>query len=562
MIDLFGEEKMKKLAILAMLILSVALFAACGDTATEEPTSTAAGTDATGDDSAESTDAVAQDLAVSIGVDPETMDPTFNSASDAGSMIIHAFEGLMTYQPDGSFGPGQAESYTISEDGLVYTFKLYEGLTWSNGDPLTANDFVYSWQRAVDPAAAAPYIELFKYIDGYEEAIAGDPSALAVVAVDDTTLEVTLQYPTAFFEALVAFPTYMPLHQGTIEANDEAWATSPETYISNGAFTITEWIPGQHIKMTKNANYHNADSIVLDTLTFALMADENAAYSAYQSGDILALKNIPINEIPSLQDNPEYYLDPLVGTYYLNFNHSVEGLDNQMVREAMILAVDRVYISEVAMNNTYAPATNFVGPGFPDPTGGEFHEKTTYYNNDDYAANVEAAKALLEEAGYPGGEGLPVFVYKTNPDGAHIPVAEALQQMWGDIGINIEIQTEEWGTFTASRRNDEFDIARNGWVGDYFDPTTLLDLMISTNGNNDGGYNNPEFDAIMNEVVSILDPEERFAKLHEAESMLVADSAIIPIAYYSDFYLFSEKMEGAWHNKKGYYFFHNASIVG
>ncbi len=528
---------MKKLISLALVAMLVFSLAACG------------GGDADG-----------QNLSVSIGPDPETMDPTLNSASDAGSMIIHAFEGLLTYEQDGSFGMGQAEDYTVSDDQLTYTFTLREGLMWSNGDPLTANDFVYSWKRGVDPATAAPYAELFKYIEGYDAAIAGDVDALAVTAIDDLTLEVKLGAPTAFFNALVAFPTYMPLHQATIEEHGEAWATSPETYISNGAFSITEWVPGQHIVMSKNTNYRAADEIVLDTLTFALIADENAAYSAYQNGELLALKSIPINEIPSLADNPEYNLDPLLGTYYLNFNHNNEFLSDVNVRRAMYLAIDRNYLAEVPMSETYAPATNFVGPGFVDPAGGEFHEQTSFHDLDAHEANVEEAKQILADAGYPNGEGLPTFEYKTNPDGAHIPVAEALQQMWGEIGINIDIQTEEWGTFTASRRNDEFDIARNGWIADYADPTSILDLMITTNGNNDGGYSNPEFDSLMSAVTTETDAEERFQMMHDAEQMLVDDVAIIPLAYYADFYLFSEDMEGAWHNSKGYFFFHRASI--
>ncbi len=553
---------MKKLTLgMALMIALMMTFTACSSD-TAEPSSEAAPADSSASsDVAAEPGEIAQDLTVCIGPTPETMDPTLNSASDAGSMIIHVFEGLMTYEEDGSFGYGQAESHTVSEDGLTYTFKLREGLMWSDGTPLTANDFVYSWKRGVDPATAAPYAELFKYIKGYDEAIAGDVDALAVTAIDDLTLEVVLNTPTGFFEALVAFPTYMPLNQATIDANGESWAIDPTTYISNGAFMMTEYVPDQHIVMTKNPNYHDADSITLDTLTFALMADENAAFSAYQSGDLLALKSIPSNEVASLLDDPEFALDPLIGTYYLNFNHNVEGLNNVLVREAMALAIDRQYISDVVLGGTYGAATNFVGPGFPDPAGGEFHEITQYYALDTFEADLERAKELMTEAGYPNGEGLEIFEYKTNPDGYHVQVAEYLQAAWAEIGVKIEIKTEEWGTFTASRRNDEFDIARNGWIGDYVDPSTMLDLMISTNGNNDGGYSNPEYDAIMAEVASEPDQTIRFEKMHEAEAMLVEDTALIPIAYYADFYLYSEDMQGAWHNPKGYFFFHEAEIV-
>ncbi len=531
------------LAVLLVLVLSLSLLASCSASDSSN-------------------------LTVSIGPDPETLDPTLNSASDGGTMIIHLFEGLMTYEEDGSFGYGQAESHTVSDDGLTYTFTLREGLMWSDGTPLTANDFVYSWQRAVTPAVGSAYADLFKYISGFDAIISGEaePSTLGVTAIDDRTLEVVLASPTPFFEALVAFPTYMPLQASTIEANGDAWAVDPATYICNGAFDIEEWIPGQHIKMKKNENYWNADAIKLENLTFALMGEDTAAYAAYNAGDILATSRIPSDEIASHADDPEYHLDPQLGTYYIQAN--MRGEDPELdplldpnVRLALSLAIDRVHIAEEVMSDTYIAAASFVGPGFPDSTGGEFNANSNYIDLNDHEGNVEKAKQLLADAGYPNGEGLPVFEYKTNPDGFHVVVAEALQSMWAEIGVQITISEEEWGTFTASRRNGEFSIARNGWVGDYNDPTTLLDLLDSSNGNNDGGYNNPEYDALIDAIQTETDPAARDALMHEAEDLLMAEGAAIPIVYYTQYYLFDETLQGAWANPKGYYFFHEAEIV-
>lgn len=550
---------MKKLALLlaVVLVCSFAL-AACGGS----PSSSTSSAGSTVSTPADPT-GVAQDLSVCIGPDPETIDPALNSAVDGATMIAHSFEGLLTYQEDGSYGYGQAESFEVSEDHLVYTFHLRDGLKWSDGSPLTANDFVYSWKRVCDPDTAAPYGEIMKYIAGYEEALEGDTDALQVEALDDQTLQVTLAAPCAFFTELCAFPTYSPTQQATIDANGEAWATSVDTYISNGPFMITEWVEGEYILMQKNPNYWNADAITLNSIKFMLMEDSNAILNAYQTGDILCAKDLPSNELAALSTQPDYHLETQYGTYYISFNTQREPLNNPLVRAALSLAIDRAYMAETVMQGTYVAAGNFVGPGFydADKTKQFIDVAETYIDVEKYEENVEKAKELLAEAGYPNGEGLPTFEYLLNDAGFHRPVAEALQQMWAEIGVNIEIDVQEWQNVTAARRNGDFWIARNGWIGDYNDPSTLLDLLISTNGNNDGKYTNPAYDALMAEVAASSDQEERMAKMHEAEKMLMEDHAVAPIAYYAEFYLLSEKLEGAWHSPLGYFFFMNASVA-
>ena len=264
-------------------------------------------------------------LSVQIGPDPETIDPALNSAVDGGNMLLHSFECLLTIDQEGQLAEGQAEKWETSEDGLTWTFHLRDGLKWSDGSDLTANDFVYSWKRVCDPEVAAPYAEtVLGMVEGYDKAIEGDLDALQVVAEDDQTLVVTLSTPCTYFGSLAAFATLSPVQEATIEANGDGWATKAETYVSNGSFYVTEWVPGSHILMSKNPNYWNADAIKLDGIKFNLIEDANASYSAYQSGEVLMIKDVPTEEIPSLEGNDDYYVDPIIGTYYLSLNLNEE----------------------------------------------------------------------------------------------------------------------------------------------------------------------------------------------------------------------------------------------
>ena len=533
----------KRLLALVMAVAMVAGLTACGGSKTEAPAAT---------------DAAAEKiLSVQIGPDPETIDPALNSASDGGCMILHSFECLLTVNEEGVLAPGQAETWETSEDGLVWTFHLRDGLKWSDGTDLTANDFVYSWKRVCDPELAAPYAEtVLGMVDGYEEAVAGNIDALNVVATDDKTLVVTLANPCPYFGSLAAFATLSPVQQATVEANGDAWAVNAETYVSNGSFYVTEWVPGSHIMMSKNPNYWNADAIKLDKIKFNLIEDSNAAYSAYQTGEVLLIKDVPTEEIPSFDGNAEFHVEPIIGTYYLSLNTKVEPFDNALVRKALSLAIDREYVANTIMQGTYSPAYNFMGPGWIDAAGEQFFDNANggvTYISDDYEANVEEAKRLLTEAGYPNGEGLPVITYSTNPAGYHQAVAEYLQEAWKQIGVTVEVEIVEWASFTPMRRDGDYMAARNGWVGDYSDPSNMLELLYSTNGNNDGKYNNPEFDAAIELSRTSTDEAARFEALHTAEDILMDEAACIPVAYYNDFWLQSEKITGTWHSAYGYW---------
>lgn len=505
-------------------------------------------------------------LSVQLGPNPETIDPALNSAVDGGNMLLHNFECLLTVGEDGTLQPGQAETWETSEDGLTWTFHLRDGLKWSDGSDLNANDFVYSWKRVCDPEVAAPYAEtVLSMVEGYDEAITGNLDALQVAASDDNTLVVTLNAPCSFFGSLAAFATLSPVQQATVEANGDSWAVSPETYVSNGPFYVTEWVPSSYILMSKNPYYWNADAIKLDGIKFNLIEDSNAAYSAYQTGEVLMIKDVPTEEIPSLEGNGEFYVDPIIGTYYINLNITEEIFQNKQVRQALSLAIDREYVAGTLMQGTYTAAGNFMGPGWIDTDGKEFIDNSNngqpYIDNSDYDSNLEKAKQLLADAGYPDGAGFPNISYTTNDAGYHKVVAEYLQQAWGELGINMEVNIVEWASFTPLRRSQQYDVARNGWVGDYSDPSNMLDLLYSTNGNNDGKFSNADYDAAMEVSRTTLDAAERSQALHKAEDILMEEVGCIPLAYYNDFWMQSDKIVGSWHSAYGYWYFMYADIT-
>lgn len=559
---------MKKTAlVLAAVMASGMILTACGGNKTADaPTTKAADTTTTAAAAEGETAAPAEeggsalDLAVQVGPDPETVDPALNSAVDGANMIIHAFETLMIVDKDNKIVPGQAESYEVSDDGLTYTFHLRKGLKWSDGSPLTANDFVYAWQRLADPNTAAPYAgDMLGYVKGYEEAAGGNLEALGVSAPDDDTFVVELSVPCVYFSKLVTHASMVPIQKATVDANGDQWTLTPDTYICNGPLKMIEWVPGSHIIFAKNENYWNADAVTLNTLKFVLMEDSNASYSAYQTGEVQMIKDVPTEEIPSLKGKEDFHVDPIMGTYYLSFQTEKAPFDNPDVRMALSLAIDRDYVANTVMQGTYSPATNFVGPGLSDAEDGSSFEETTRKNNGgdffdvaNHDADVAKAKELLAKAGYPDGAGFPTVEYMTNDAGYHKPLAEYLQSCWKEeLGINMDIKVVEWSTFTPTRRAGDFQMARNGWVYDYDDPSNMLNLMKSTSGNNDGKYNNPEVDKMLDEANSTADVAEHYQKLHDAENMILADAAMAPVAYYNDFYLQDPKLKGTWHSPYG-----------
>lgn len=498
---------------------------------------------------------------VQYGPNPETLDPALNSAVDGANTIITIFEPLLLINENNEVVGGQAESWEASEDGLTWTFTMRDGLKWSDGTDLNAKDFEYSFKRMANPDTAAPYAETcLGMIDGFDAAQAGDTDALNVKASDDgKTLTIVLSYPCSYFDKMAAFASMSPVQQATVEANGDAWCTSAETFVSNGPYMITEWTPSERIVLTKNPNYvggWDSSKIVSSSITLLLLEDSSASYAAYNSGEAVLIKDVPTDEIPSLtkaEDGGDFYVDTILGTYYVSLNLQRDAFKDAKVRKALSLAIDRDYVANTIMQGTFSTADSIVGPGIVDENG-YFHDNgNAPYISADYEANMAEAKKLLEEAGYPNGEGYPTIEYSTNDSGYHVPLAEYLQQVWGDLGITLTISKMEWSAFTAARRAGEYDVARNGWVMDYNDPSNMLDLFCTGNGNNDGKYSNPEFDAAI-DASRVADSAEHFAQLHKAEDILMEDMGCLPIAYYNEYWLQSSSLKGTWHSPYGYWY--------
>lgn len=516
----------------------------------------------------------ADGITVQIGPNPETLDPALNSAVDGGNMLITLFETLLIIDQDNKVQPGQAEKYEVSPDGLTWTFTMRDGLKWSDGTELNAKDFEYTFKRIADTNVAAPYAEtVIGMIEGYKDAIdSKNPEKLNVKASDDgKTLTIKLAYPCSYFDKIVAFGTMSPVQKATVEKNGDSWATKPETYVCNGPYTITEWTPSEKIVCKKNENYKggwDSSKIVNDKLTFLLLEDSSASYTAYTGGTAQLIKDVPTEEIPTLKKDKkdEFNVDPILGTYYLSMNLNKAPFNNKNVRKALSLAIDRDYVANTVMQGTYTPAYNYVGTGVDDVETGKFLENSKAANggktyiSEDYKANIEEAKKALAEAGYPEGKGFPTITYSTNDAGYHKALAEYLQQVYKDLGITMNIDIVDWSSFTPKRRAGEYEMARNGWVMDYNDASNMIELFYSSNGNNDGKYNNPAFDKAMNDS-KVADKTAHFAALHEAEKIVSEDYGFIPVAYYNDFWLQSTSLKGTWHSPYGYWYLQYAYIA-
>lgn len=530
------------------------------------------------DDKAATSSSDGFNVTVNFASEPMTMDPALNSTVDGGVMANHLFEGLMKWQDtgeeaDGSDGTvdnaeltyGQAESYdkVENEDGTVtYTFHLRDGIKWSDGKDVTAGDFEYAWKRLVDPATAADYSYMLDSVVNANEIIAGekDASELAAKAVDDKTFEVTITTDVPYFEEICAFPAAMPVRQDIIEEKGDQWTFDPSTYISNGPYKLTEWTHNSQIVMAKNENYYDYENLGPDTITFKLMDDSNAMLSGFKSGELDFIQDAPQAELPGLIASGDMKILNYLGTYYVCFQTQKAPFDNPKVREAFTLAVDRTYIVNKVTQSGQVEAGGYVPSGISDADGGDFREEGgDYYKptDADYEANCEKARQLLAEAGYPNGEGFPVVEYLYNTSDAHKAVAEALQNMWEqELGVTVTLNNQEWAAFLQTRKDGDYSIARNGWISDYNDPISFLDMWMTGGGNNDAQYANPEYDNIIKQAKATSDAAERMKLLHQAEDILVGQDYVVdPLYFYTQKYMLADGIEGTYYCPLGYFFF-------
>jgi oligopeptide transport system substrate-binding protein len=527
-------------------------------------------------------------LDLCIASEPETIDPNLGSSVDSAIYANHQFENLMKYALTDEHPaddptmynvdvvPGQAASYTVSEDQTVYTFTLRDDIFWSDGEPVKAADFVYSWQRLVNPETAADYGYFLDNIVLNAAAIqAGekDPSELGIKAIDDKTLEITLESPCAYFLSMCAFPTLMPLRQDVVEGS-ENW-TDPANIVVNGAYKVTEWVHDSYIKMEKNDKYYDYAKLGPDALVWHLSDSETAILASYQSGEYEFVDSFPTSMIESLKASGDCFTNPYVGTYYLYLNCS--KITDWRVRAAMVLAIDRENIVANVTKGGQVPATGLVASGILDSEMKDFAygsselgaiygwlaEKYPDADLTTYAGRCDLAEELYQAAVDEGTwDPDTTVVYNFNTSDTHKAIAEACGYDWKSVlGMNITLENQEWATYTNGLGEHAFGVARLGWIADYNDAMTYLELMVTGASYNYGLYENADFDKMLVEAKGMLPGAERDQKMYDAEKLMFSEGGfpVAPIYYYTQLYCKNSSIDNVGFTSLGYFFFQYAT---
>lgn len=567
----------------AMTMSLVACGSSNGGASAPAESTTTDGESATTDTAQATTTSTATDvLNIWMASEPDHLDPALNSTVDGGCLAVNSFEGLMRYNADGQLESACAESYTVSDDGLTYTFTLRDGLKWSNGETLDASDFVYSWKRAAAPETAADYSYLCDVFPNFDiETGLGEDDVVA--SEDGKTLTVQLKNVCPYFLDLCAFPFFFPVYEEEVEASKTAenpagtWAQEAG-FVSNGAYTLQSWNHDSDMTYVKNDNYWDADSVTIPTMNVMLTSDDTAAYTAYQTGDLDFIDSIPTEEIASVKDSSEFVVLDNLGTYYIGFNYNSDlyanlGLDEEQAktfRRAISLLIDRQYIIDTIGQLDQQIATTFVPAGCSDGNGGEFKNKD-YYGTD-YDANVAEAKDLLASIGLwdKDADALTqtvAFTYLTNNSAGNVKIAEAFQADMATVGIDVTIEQQEWNVFLNTRKNGDFDIAREGWLMDYNDPVNMLEMWTTDSGNNDCQFGRDKskaldwdkYDNMIKEIRTESDFAKRAELMHEAEDYLMATECVVPIYYYNDPYMVKSNVTGIYGTVEGMKYFYKAA---
>lgn len=510
------------------LALSLAALTACGgDKPADKDTHAAA---ATSGEMAES-----QELTINNGAEPESLDPHKISGVPESNIIRQIMVGLTSTDPDGNTMPGMAESWE-SADNKVWTFKLRDA-NWSNGDPVTAEDFVYSLQRVLTPETASPYasyladakvVNAQDIIDGKAE-----PSTLGVKAIDEKTLEITLSEPVPYFPDVMIHTSVKPVHKTTVEQFGDKW-TNPENIVVNGPYTVNEWNVNDKIVLTRNEAYFDNANTKINKVTVLPISENTSDVARYKAGEIdMTYNELPPEQFTKLQEEfgDEVHVSPFLCTYYYEFNTVKPPFDDVRVRRALALALDRNTITDKVLAQGQTPAYQFTPPA----TQGSVNNSPEWEALDQ-AARVEQAKKLLTEAGYNESNPLKFeLLYNTNEN--HKKIAVAASALWkqalGDNMINVTLTNQEWKTYLDTRRNGNYDVSRAGWCGDYNEASTFLNIVKTGNSNNHGKYSSQNFDSLMNQTLKAgVDKAKRSELYNQAEAQLDADMPLIQIYHY------------------------------
>jgi oligopeptide transport system substrate-binding protein len=505
---------------------------------------------------------IEQSLVYNMTSEPDSIDPCKSTSTTAGEIELQIFEGLTRIKDNNAPGPGVAEKWDISTDGLKYTFHLRKDAKWSDGQIVTAKDFDYAWKRVLDPAMASEYANQLFYVKNAKEYYEGKAKIedIGIKVVDDNTLEVTLHSPIPYFLELCAFHTLSPVRKDVVDKNPDAWFTDPATYIGNGPFKMTKWVHNDSMEFAKSETYWDAKNINLTKMKWVMINDEQASLAAWEGGAIDVAQTFPGSEAPRLIQEGKLILTPRLGTYYMKYNVTKKPLDDVRVRQALTLAINRQQLIDAATKTGEKPGLAFVPPGIADSdTSKEFRTV-----GGDYIPNqdVEKAKALLAEAGYPDGKGFPQLEYLYNTSETHRVIAEAIQDMWKqNLGIDIKLTNQEFKVYLDSQDNLKYDISRSGWIGDYMDPMTFIDMFVTNDGNNDTGWSNAKYDELVKTTKSEADQAKRMQYMHDAEKILMDEMPVGPIYFYVNKNLIKTKITGIHVSLTGQLNFDHAKVT-
>lgn len=504
------------------------------------------------------------ELSLSVGPEPMTLDPAINSSIDASIYIVHVFEGLTIRGEDQRARPGAASSWEVSDDNMSYTFHIRTNAFWSDGVPVRAGDFVYAFRRVVDPKTSSYHASSLDVVKNAKAIIDGkiSPNELGVYAIDDKTLRIDLDSPVTYLDEILTSTAFSPLREDIVSTNEDAWTLN--NYIGNGAYKLGEWRHDDRIILERNTNYWDNENVLADRLVFSLISDDNTAIAGIYSEGILFYKDTPPNERDNVVEAGFAKNIPDVSLYAYLFNNTKAPYNDKRVRRALSLAIDREYIVENVMRGGEPPANGVVPFGIMEGTT-EFRKDARDYfstKSEDYQKNVEEARRLLSEAGFPNGKGFPIVEFKSNPSQTHMLIAEAVQRMWKEsLNIEMRINNEEWSVFQKSQKDRDYDVARVGWVCTYNNPMSMLKNFKSQNPGNYTGYNNQNFDNMLNLSLSSRNESERKNALLEAEEMIIDDMAVAPIYYYTITVMQNPNLRGVLYDIFNIHRFHRARYV-
>jgi ABC-type oligopeptide transport system substrate-binding subunit len=603
---LIRRKTMKKTLVLLLALVMVSSVFASG--ATETKTTATAATEAAGPSS----------ISVCIASEPDTIDPALNSSVDGATLCAHLFSGLAKWgqAEDGTLTLVADAAVELSEgvqnaDGSVtYTYTLRD-MKWSDGKDVTASDFAFAWKRAASTELGADYGYMFEVVKGY-------PDDLAVEALDDKTLQVTTSSFIAYWNELLAFPTYFPVREDVVA--DEGWATDPSTYVSNGMYYLADWSHNSVITLKKNENHPDAASVTMDEIKFYLSDDANNMLSNFETGAWQLIDDVPTEEIPSLKVKypTEFVVAGQIGTYYVcwNINQELLPADSTLtgdakaeaeaeIRRATALLIDRNYICEEIGQAGQEPASSFVAMGITNADGSQFYQTAggtdkSYYGYYDVSEDAiesnynEAVEILKKYYDYDEKTGMftnfPTLTYLYNTSSGHKAIGEYLQSAFAAVGINLVLENQEWNTFLNTRKAGDYSIARNGWLADYNDAICFLDMWTTASGNNDVQYGkganadvaiysldltaygydtkvekgtwSETYDVLISTIKSCTDLTVRCELMHLAEDMLMESGCIVPLYYYTDIYMLDDSVKGFFSNPLGYKYFMYCTIEG